>query len=201
MHAIILAAGRGSRLADYNPDGKPKCLMEFGGSSLLERHLGLLYDNGIRQTDIVVGCGAERISDHIAHIRSRPDVAFHFNPRFEHGSVISLWAAEDTLKSGNDVLLMDADVLYHPGILSRLVHSQQKNCYLLDREFDDGEEPVKIAVRDGQMVDFRKQLDKNLQYDYLGESVGFFSLRAYCRKQDCAGVRTIRAGRTFRCPT
>ena len=38
MHAIILAAGRGSRLSEHNPEGDPKCLMEFGGCSLLARH-------------------------------------------------------------------------------------------------------------------------------------------------------------------
>ena len=36
--AIILAAGRGSRLAEHNPEGHPKCLMPFGGRSLLARH-------------------------------------------------------------------------------------------------------------------------------------------------------------------
>ena len=43
MHAIILAAGRGNRLADFNPDGRPKCLMEFGGRSLLARQLDILF--------------------------------------------------------------------------------------------------------------------------------------------------------------
>jgi len=40
LHAVILAAGRGSRLAGHNPEGHPKCLMEFGGRSLLARHCG-----------------------------------------------------------------------------------------------------------------------------------------------------------------
>jgi len=180
MHAIILAAGRGSRLADDNPDGHPKCLMQFGGRSLLERHLDLLYKNHIRQVDLVIGYEADRIIEHIGELKSRPDVAFHFNPRFEQGSVISLWAAEETLKSGDDVLLMDADVLYHPDILGRLIRSEHENCYLLDRDFIDGEEPVKIAVRDGRMVDFRKKLADTLQFDQLGESVGFFRFGPDC---------------------
>ncbi|MGD2128552.1 MAG: phosphocholine cytidylyltransferase family protein [Lysobacterales bacterium] len=183
MHAIILAAGRGSRLADYNPEGHPKCLMEFGGRSLLARHLDLLFEFGVRQADLVVGFEADRILDHVATLASRPEVAFHFNPRYEQGSVISLWAAADTLCSGEPVLVMDADVLYHPDILGRLVRTRIENCYLLDREFVPGDEPVKIAVRDGRMVEFRKQLEPDLEYDALGESVGFFRFGPACARQ------------------
>ena len=43
-----------------------------------------------------------------------------------------------------------------------------------------GDEPVKIAVRDGVMVEFRKQLADGLSYDTIGESVGFFPLWARC---------------------
>jgi len=180
MHAIILAAGRGSRLAEHNPDGHPKCLMEFGGRSLLARHLDLLYRLGLRQADLVVGYEADRIIEHVATLRSRPDVAYHFNPRYEQGSVISLWAAADTLRSGEPVLVMDADVLYHPGILQRLIETRIENCYLLDRDFLPGDEPVKIAVRDGVMVEFRKRLAPDLRYDSLGESVGFFRFGPGC---------------------
>jgi len=180
MHAIILAAGRGSRLAEHNPDGHPKCLMEFGGRSLLARHLDLLYRLGLRRADLVVGYEADRIIEHVATLRSRPDVAYHFNPRYEQGSVISLWAAADTLRSGEPVLVMDADVLYHPGILQRLMETRIENCYLLDRDFLTGDEPVKIAVRDGVMVEFRKKLAPDLRYDSLGESVGFFRFGPDC---------------------
>jgi len=184
MHAIILAAGRGSRLADFNPDGHPKCLpkclMEFGGRSLLARHLDLLHRFGVRQADLVVGFEADRIIEHVATLASRPDVALHFNPRYEQGSVISLWAAEDTLRSGEAVLVMDADVLCHPAILQRLVQTRVENCYLLDRDFVPGDEPVKIAVRDGVMVEFRKRLADGLEYDTLGESVGYFRFDPDC---------------------
>ncbi len=174
MHAIILAAGRGSRLAEYNPAGHPKCLMEFGGHSLLARHLDLLYRFGIKRVDLVVGFEADRIIDHVAGLRSRPDVSYHFNPRYLQGSVLSLWAAAETLRAGAPVLVMDADVLYHPDILQRLLQTPVENCYLLDHEFLPGDEPVKVALRDGLMVEFRKRLAEDLQYDSLGESVGFF---------------------------
>ena len=174
LHAIILAAGRGSRLAEHNPEGRPKCLMEFGGRSLLARHLDLLFLLGIPTADIVVGYQASLVIEHVSTLSSRPDVAWHFNPRYELGSVLSLKAAEETLESGSEVLVMDADVLYHPEILKRLVESPAENCFLLDRDFEPGDEPVKIALHDGRMVDFRKVLPEGLEYDGIGESVGFF---------------------------
>lgn len=179
MHAIILAAGRGSRLAGHNPQGLPKCLMQFGGHSLLARHLDILSDLGVRHVDLVVGYEADRVIEHIGSLHSRPDVSFHFNPRFQQGSVISLWAARDTLESGQDILLMDADVLYHPAILARLVQSMHSDCFLIDRNFIDGVEPVKIAIRNGVMVEFRKKLAEGLKYDQIGESVGFFRFGAH----------------------
>ncbi|WP_354695827.1 phosphocholine cytidylyltransferase family protein [Elongatibacter sediminis] len=174
MHAIILAAGRGRRLAGQISDGLPKCLLEFGGKSLLRRHLELLWRGGVSQVDLVVGYEADAIIEHVGRLSERPAAAFHFNPRFEEGSVVSLLAGRETLESGSDVVLMDADVLYHPVILTRLLRSDHANCFLMDRDFTPGDEPVKIALRDGRIVEFRKQLAGDLRFDRLGESVGFF---------------------------
>jgi choline kinase len=180
MHAIILAAGRGSRLAEHNPHGLPKCLIEMGGRSLLARHLDLLFQLGVQRADLVLGYEADRIIEHVGTLVSRPEIGFHFNPRFELGSVLSLLAARETLESGSPVLVMDADVLYHPQILETLIRTEIVNCYLLDRHFAAGEEPVKIAIRESVMVDFRKKLPDGLRYDTIGESVGFFRFGREC---------------------
>jgi len=176
MRAIILAAGRGSRLAEQ----QPKCLLQFGGRSLLARHLDILHAHGVRQADLVIGYQADSIIEHVGQLSSRPDVAFHFNPRYEQGSVVSLMAASASLTSGNEILLMDADVLYHPRIMTRLLESPHANCFLLDRNFQAGEEPVKIAVRGAEILEFCKLLDDGLRYDFLGESVGFFRFEPEC---------------------
>ena len=178
MLAIILAAGRGSRLAQLNPDDRPKCLLEIGGRSLLERMLESLSQSGVRRCTMVIGYEADRIVEHVGMLRTRPEVSFHYNSRFEEGSVISLGVARDILSAGESVLVLDADVLFHPQILERLVNSSVENCFLIDRDFVPGAEPVKIAVKGGRMVEFRKQLPPGLEYDSLGESVGFFRFGA-----------------------
>jgi len=57
---------------------------------------------------------------------------------------------------------------------------------LIDRDFEAGDEPVKLCVRDGVPVELRKQLTVELQYDTIGESVGFFRF-------DPAGARRLAA--------
>jgi len=193
MHAIILAAGRGNRLAEFNPDGRPKCLLEFGGRSLLARQMDILFRFGVRQATLVVGYEADLIIDHIGTLASRPELAFVYNPAFTKGSVLSLLAAQDALTSGETVLVLDADVLFHPQIMQTLIESPHRNCFLIDQDFVPGDEPVKIAIHQGQMVEFRKMLPAGLEYDTLGESVGFFKFDGKCAadiSHTCAWYKT-----------
>lgn len=174
MHAIILAAGRGNRLADFNPDGRPKCLLEFGGRSLLDRQLDTLEACGVQQATLVVGYQADLVIEHVGTLASRPAVAFVYNPAYNQGSVLSLLAAREAMTSGETVLILDADVLFHPRIMQLLVDSSHENCFMIDRDFEPGDEPVKIAVLADRLVEFRKTLPAGLKYEILGESVGFF---------------------------
>lgn len=71
---------------------------------------------------------------------------------------------------------MDADVLYDEAILHALVADPSRaiDRLLIDRDFEAGDEPVKLCVKDGVPVELRKQLAAGLEYDTIGESVGFF---------------------------
>lgn len=192
MHAIILAAGQGNRLSDFNPDARPKCLLEFGGKSLLSRQLDILFRCGVHQVTLVIGYEADQIIDHVGTLSSRPEVAFVYNPAFTDGSVLSLLAAQDALTNDEAVLVLDADVLFHPRIMQILVNSPIENCFLIDRDFVAGDEPVKIAIQQGKMVEFRKMLPVDLVFDTLGESVGFFKFSGSCAKsiaRTCAGYK------------
>ena len=174
MHAIILAAGRGNRLVEFIPDGQPKCLIEFGGRSLLDRQLDILFRLGVKHATLVLGYKAGLVVEHVGTLGSRPEVAFFYNPAYKKGSVLSLLAAHEVMTSGETVLVLDADVLFHPRIMEILINSPHENCFLIDQEFAAGDEPVKIAIHKGQMVEFRKALPAELEFDTLGESVGFF---------------------------
>jgi choline kinase len=173
VHAILLAAGQGLRL-QYPPDRQlPKCLLRFGGMSLLERHLRLLRNGGVEQIVLAVGFRRELIEAELDRLEWRPQLVI--NERYDLGSMLTLHTVAAAMTRGGDVLLMDADVLYHEQILARLVAGAEPvNRLLLDRDFEAGNEPVKVCVRNGQPIELRKQLPAGLQYDTIGESVGFF---------------------------
>jgi choline kinase len=173
MQAIILAAGIGKRLGATAAQ-QPKCLLEFGGRTLLEHHLSALAACGVDHAHVVTGFRAELIAAALADHHYTISVEVLLNTRYEEGSIVSLHSAESVLRSGQNVLIMDADVLYPHDLLRRLVNSAHSNCCLLDRDFEPGDEPVKLCVRDSRIVEFRKQLNPDLRFDYNGESVGFF---------------------------
>lgn len=174
MNAIILAAGVGKRLGGINGERRPKCLLKIDGKSLLQRHLELLAKAGIEKVVLVLGFEAQRIESAIESMPSKPKLEVIHNPDFTEGSIVSLWTAKDCLASGQDVLLMDADVLYDLRMLERLTSTPHPNCFLLDRDFEPGAEPVKLCVADGELVEFRKLISEELAFDFQGESVGFF---------------------------
>lgn len=177
MKAIILAAGRGERLGDAAA-GQPKCLLRFGGKTLLQQHIENLDRLDAGRIIIVTGYRHEQIETALAQIKSRTPVETIVNPDYELGSIVSLYCARELLADGTDTVLMDADVLYDPDILGRLFDTQSGNCFLLDRDFEPGDEPVKLCVSGAVPVEFRKIPDRAISWDYQGESVGFFRFDA-----------------------
>jgi choline kinase len=177
MRAIILAAGRGSRLSQSQGPHLAKCLLNFGGSSLLERHLRLLQAAGVNE--VVMGLGFEHpvIEAELARLAAQglPKAQVFLNERFTLGSVLTVHVVAEAMRRGGDVLLMDADVLYDRRIMQALATgAAPSNRILIDRNFEPGDEPVKVCVQDGIPVELRKQVTPGLHYDTIGESVGFF---------------------------
>jgi choline kinase len=174
MKAIMLAAGIGSRLGNPETSRQPKVLLQFDGRSLLERHIDFLQRQGIDELILAVGFNRVAIEQEIESLGASGFVRTVVNPDFEAGSILTLWALRDELCSGGPALLMDADVLYEEQLLDRLVSSRHNNCALLDRVVIPDEEAVKLCIRDGEIVEFRKWVSTD--FDFNGESVGFFKL-------------------------
>lgn len=172
---MLLAAGVGRRLSEVQSE--PKSLLRFAGRSLLERHLEALRVLGVNEVLLCTGYEAGLLERELAATGFETTVRRVHNPRYSLGSVVSLWCAREAFGEG-PTLLMDADVLYHPDVLGRLVSTRVENCFLLDRDFLPGEEPVKLCVREGRLVEFRKRLAPGLRCDFQGESVGFFRFGA-----------------------
>ena len=175
MRAIILAAGRGLRLQQADERQFPKCLLQFGGMSLLERHLRMLRNAGVEDIVLALGFRHDRVEAELDRLHWQPRPEIIVNPRFDLGSVLTVHTVAAALTRGGDVLLMDADVLYDERIADALAAGAGPvNRVLIDRDFEAGDEPVKLCLSAGVPVELRKQLAADLQYDTIGESVGFF---------------------------
>ncbi len=188
MKAIMLAAGVGARL-DKNPGHPPKVMLEFAGKSLLERHIEILSYLGIDGIVMVTGYRAEAIHEGIAEAGAENYIRTLFNPDFAVGPIMSLWTAREELAGGGDIIFMNADVLYDYRLMQRLLESRHPNCFIMDRNVRPGEDPVRICVRDGVIVDFHKKI--RAACDHQGEWPGFLRLTP------AIGRRVVEAMRAY----
>lgn len=105
MRAIILAAGRGSRLQEMTA-ARPKCLIEIDGQTLLERQLKSLHQAGITEIGVVRGYMADKIA---------VDGAKYFeNPRWSETQMVrSLMCAQEWLETSACIVCY-SDIIYQP---------------------------------------------------------------------------------------
>lgn len=156
MRGVVLAAGKGSRLNGTAAE-TPKCLVEVGGFTLVERQIRALRSAGIDDVAVVVGCQADRVR-RVCGQR----VAYVENKRYgETNSLYSLWMARGLLCEG--FVVLNCDVLFHPVLLHDLLTARHENALLLAyREADQplfGDEEMKVRVRCGRVVEMSKHMD------------------------------------------
>ena len=156
MRAIILAAGKGSRL-NGTAGESPKCLVPLGGVSLIERQIRVLRDAGVDDIAVVVGCQADRVRRACGH-----EIAYIENTRYaQTNSLYSLWMARPLLYE--EFVVLNCDVVFHPALLTDLLTSRHENALLLEyREASQpsyGDEEMKVKVQGGRVVDMSKEMD------------------------------------------
>ncbi len=177
MNALILAAGRGTRLSPSA--SSPKCLTPIGNTTLLDRYLEVTDSLGIPVT-IVTGFEADAITRHVAG--RTPVPGFVFNPEFTLGSVVSLARGLATLTG--PLLLLDGDVCFHPDILRRLVSEPADNALAVDVGTVFTDEQYMAGIDDDRVTVLRRGAVTG--HTASGEWVGFAKLAA-------SGVAELRA--------
>jgi len=195
MKVVMLAAGIGIRLGQTTAETVPKILLQFGGKTLLERHIDIFRRKGISELVLGVGFHHEEIQHEIETLGAQSFARTVLNKDFGLGNIVTLSTLRDEICCGQPVLLMDADDLYNESLLERLVNSRNPNCLLIDRAFVPGDEPVKICVRDGEIVEFRKW--RSADFDFYDESVGFFKFSAEIMFQTDLSLRQGRRNEPY----
>lgn len=113
MKAIILAAGRGSRMGARTAD-QPKCLTSLAGHPLLHWQMKSLAAAGISDVGIVGGYKSELLASYVSQL--------FLNPRWaETNMVVSLTCAAEWLRSDTCVISY-SDIFYEPGMVGALLN-------------------------------------------------------------------------------
>lgn len=110
MKAILLAAGRGSRLGEYTRD-RPKCLLPVGGVSLLDRLVASFLRMNIDDIVVVRGYRGDRVEV--------PGARHYSDPAHCHNMVYSLFCAEPELDG--EVIIAFTDILVEERVLNALL--------------------------------------------------------------------------------
>lgn len=162
MHAVILAAGVGTRLG--RPFPKSLSVLP-SGERILGRQVRLLREAGVDRITIVVGFKMSLIMEEY------PDVFFSYNP---------VYYVTNTSKSllhclshmDDDIIWMNGDVVFDINIVQELLASSTHNQVCVDRK-RCAEEEVKYRVNaEGNIVAISKSVTEP-----LGEAVGINLVR------------------------
>jgi choline kinase len=124
--AIILAAGRGSRMGPLGDD-RPKCLVELEGTPLIERQIAALRRGGADEIGVVRGYRAEKIDF--------PGLSYFANERWSQTNmVMSLAAAAPWLRAG-PVIVSYADIFYRSDLVRSLAGAPGPLVIAYDRDW------------------------------------------------------------------
>lgn len=168
MKAIILAAGIASRLRPLT-NNTPKCLLTVGEKTLLGRTIDALISNGINDLVIVTGYLHEMIEEFVSANYPAVNVEFIYNEKYAStNNIYSLWLTRQSVK-GEEVLLLDSDILFDPQIIRALTQYAHPNCLALNVH-ELGEEEIKIiATPEKRIVEISKTCSIT---EAIGESIG-----------------------------
>jgi len=175
-NAIIIAAGLGSRLRPHT-DSVPKCMLDFGGKTLLERQMEAYQSCGISDISVVRGYLKEKIS--------YPGITYFDNQDYKANNILnSLFCAET--KIIGPTICGYSDILFDKEIVMSLLTSPHDFSIVVDtdwRSYYEGrtkhppEEAEKVIFdSDGVVRKIGKGIDGGPNLD--GEFIGMLKLNA-----------------------
>lgn len=122
VSAILTAAGESTRM------GRPKALLPWRGTSLVEYQASSLLEGGAAEVVVVLGHEHEAIAQHVAGERVR----YVVNPHYALGKTTSIKAGLRALGPDvTDIVLLAVDQPRPPEIVARVVGSHLRSGALV----------------------------------------------------------------------
>ena len=120
--ALIIAAGLGSRLKKHT-ENLPKCMLDFGGKTLLQRQLDSYKINGIKNISLVRGYKKEKIN--------YKGIKYFENSDYKNNNVLnSIFYAEKEI-NGN-IIVSYSDILFNQTVVERTLKSDHDISVVVD---------------------------------------------------------------------
>ena len=168
MQAIMLAAGKGSRLGKYTKDNT-KCMLNVHGKTLLERAIDALLEANIKDFIIVLGYKGENVKKYIKEkeLDKKINITYIDNNVYDTtNNIYSLYLAKDYLVK-DDTILLESDLIYDTSIVKKLVDSKYESAALIAKyeEWMDG--TVVTLNKDNTINSFVEKKDFN--YDEVNK--------------------------------
>ncbi|RST29547.1 phosphocholine cytidylyltransferase family protein [Sphingomonas ginkgonis] len=150
MRAIILSAGRGSRLLPLT-ELMPKCLVPVGGRAILDHQLRALAEAGVERAVVVAGYRFDQVGAHLALHAPPLPVELRFNPFWAVSSSIgSVWAARDLLDEA--FCLMNGDTTLDGELLGRAFAAAGRGVGLVVEPLAEPHSDDMLATVEGRKV-------------------------------------------------
>ena len=165
MRAIILAAGRGTRISRHI-DGKPKCTVLLAeGVTLIRYTVELLMGRGIKDIILVTGYEAGAIRSALEGL----PVSYRDNPFFDvTNSIASLWFAKDLLDGSDSFVVLNGDVFLSPEALEIVLKERRDPVLFYDTSRRE-EADYKFLCEGDRLLKYGKELPLN---ETSGEYIG-----------------------------
>lgn len=158
MDALILAAGRGTRMGGIE---KPKCLLDFNGTSIIKYQIQCFKNLGINRIFVVTGYHSNLLHSHL-----HDEVIFLHNDDFATtNNVSSVWAARNHLD--DDFVCVYGDLLFNKKILENLLLDKNEICMVIEKNTRD--ETMKIKLKKKLIIEVNKKIPKeNANGNFIG---------------------------------
>ncbi|GJM33468.1 MAG: sugar nucleotidyltransferase [Saprospiraceae bacterium] len=125
MHAIILAAGQGTRLRPYT-DHVPKGMVKLNGIPLLLRQKEVLNIVGVDNVNVVTGYKEECID--ISGIQK------FYNPLYASTNMVaSLYCAKELFNGSSDIIISYGDIVYEQKVITKLINCKNDLSVVIDK--------------------------------------------------------------------
>jgi choline kinase len=176
LRAIILAAGKGSRLIE-STCGSPKPLIDINGISLIQRQINLLKKEKVEKITIIRGYRLNEFQ--LENVNYVDDLKFD-----EHDQLGSLIAGINDIDG--EILIIFGDILFDKKIIQQMIMSEKEISVAVDSNWKKSYEkrydnPIELAgkvlIKNNQILEFSEQLPIQKEGFEIAEFLGLIKIK------------------------